>query len=104
MKIQLQTTSILGVPLKNCDEPFSFIVNGKAYQTNRITAHLISPEIRRIYSIDPTINEYTIKTAHQGDFQKILNLTSFEIISIQDDELYFIEEVSEFLKIGSIQF
>ena len=34
--------------------------------------------VQLLLTNDPKIYEYTIKTAHQGDFQKILNLTSFE--------------------------
>ena len=60
--IKLLPTSILNVPLPKYDNDFTFIVNGKEFLTNRITADLLSPKICKIHFDDPTIKSFTINT------------------------------------------
>ena len=41
---------------------------------------------------DPTIDTYTIKTHHFGDFSHFLDLISFKEVTIQDEEIDFLIE------------
>ena len=60
--IKLLTDSILQAPLLNYERNFTFIVNEEQFETNKIIADLISPNISKLHLIDPTINEFTITT------------------------------------------
>ena len=44
-KIQLKPSSILNVHLQKYPKDFTFIVNGKEFQTSRIISDLLSPKI-----------------------------------------------------------
>lgn len=73
-RIQLKTASILNVSLQNYGDDFTFIVNGKEFKTNFLISDLLSLKISEIHRIDPLINEFIIKTKHQGHFSYILDL------------------------------
>ena len=89
--IQLKASSILDAPLHIFDNDFTFIVNGQEFQTSRLVSDLISPNICRIHSTDPTSNLFIINTNHQGDFSRILQLTEFDKIDLQNDEIPFLK-------------
>ena len=91
-RVQLQTTSILRVPIHNYDQ-FTFIVNGERFITTGLKAELLSNKICQIHQIDPTINEYTINTQHRGQFSTFLNFTNFQENEIPENELPFIIEI-----------
>lgn len=101
--VRLQTNSVLQVPLQNFDKDFTFIVNGQSYKTNKFVADLISPEISNFHLTDSTINEYSFTTQHQGNFQHILDLLTFEAQIIEDSELSFFEEVITKLRSDKIK-
>lgn len=61
-EIQLQTSSILNAPLYNYDKDFTFIVNGKEYNTYRIISDLLSSKISNIHKTDPTYSFICINT------------------------------------------
>lgn len=103
-KIKLTTSCILSVPFQIYENTFTFIVNGKEFKTSRIISDLISPEISRIHSIDPTVETFTINTSHQGDFTQILNLFNFQDNLISSVEVPFILEVIEKLGNDSIEY
>lgn len=103
MKIQLKPSCIIGVPLTNCDEAFTFIINGQKYETSRIIANLILPRVGPIQLIDPTIKEYVINTNQKGNFQIILDLITFIPVTIPDSEILFIEEIAKQLDNKHIQ-
>lgn len=97
--LELQTESILQVPIQKYNKNFTFIVNSKKYETSSICADLLSPIISSRHLIDPTINEYTINTETSGDFNLIINIGNFIPQSIKDDDFSFIIEVFE--KLGT---
>ncbi|KAK8840563.1 hypothetical protein M9Y10_030772 [Tritrichomonas musculus] len=103
-KIQLKPSSILNVHLQKYPKDFTFIVNGKEFQTSQIITDLLSPKINQIHLNDPTFNTYVIDTQSQGDFSNILKLASLEEISIPENEIPFISEVIELLGSDSINF
>ena len=94
-KIQLQTSSILKVPLNTYNDEFIFKVNGEEFKTTRLISDLLSPKISHIHNIDPTISEYTITTRTRGNFSHILELVDFREKTFSKDELSFIAEVTE---------
>lgn len=102
--IKLRSSSIKNVPLQNYSNDFKFIVNGKEYETCRLVSELLSPNICKIHSIDPTLDVFTINTTQEGDFTKILNLIKFDEISFTEKELPFLFEVFEILGNESLKF
>ena len=96
-EVFLKTTSILNVPIHAYMDDFSFIVNNKKFKTTRLIADLISPTISKLHLIDPTINNFMIKTNEQGDFSNILNLADFQMKQISEKEFPFFFEVAEIL-------
>ena len=103
-EVFLKTTSILNVPINTYMDDYSFIVNNKKFKTTRLIADLISPTISKLHLIDPTINNFTIKTIEQGDFLNILNLINFQKKQISEKELPFFLEVSQILGIESFEY
>ena len=92
--IKLETSSILKVPLKSYNNDFTFIVNGKHFETSRIFADLLSPKICQMHLNDPTIDTFSINTKYPGNFYNIMNLINFEEnYNISDTEIPFIAEV-----------
>lgn len=100
--LQLNTASIVNVPLQTYQEEFTFIVNGKRFQTTRLISDLLSPKISRMHAVDPTIETFCITTTQKGDFSYLLKLSNFQIQSIPDDILPFVSEVSEILEMNNI--
>ena len=103
-QIQLKKSSILTVPLQSYTKDFTFIVNGKEFQTSRLISELISPVISKIHLIDPTIDHFTINKSEEGDFSNILKLSTFEEIQLQTDQNTFVNEVLEQLGSENIEF
>lgn len=100
--LELQTDSILNVPFDNYLRDFSFIVNGKKFQTNKFISDLLSPKICQLHKTDITISEYHINTKSNGNFQKILDLLSFNQVEIIEEEIPFISEIINKLCISNI--
>lgn len=96
-KIHLDSSSILNVPLHSYDE-FVFLVNDEVFKTTRLISDLLSPKICKIHISDPTINEFTIKTHHKGNFSYILDLANFKQNDIPNEDLPFVIEVIDQLK------
>lgn len=95
--IRLECSCIIHVPIQKYWNDFTFIVNGKEFQTSRLISDLLSPKICQFHSIDPTIDTFTINTTNQGDFSHILQLVNFKTNKISVDEIPFIAEVLEIL-------
>ncbi|KAK8835829.1 hypothetical protein M9Y10_040377 [Tritrichomonas musculus] len=96
-QIQLNFSSILQVPIQSYSNEFTFVVNGKEFQTSRLISDLISPKISQIHSIDPTLDILIINTKEKGDFSRILQLVNFQLNEIEDNEVPFFTEVLQIL-------
>ena len=103
-KVQLQASSILNVPVKTYNDEFLFIVNGSEIKTNRLIADLLSPRLCKIHTNDPTVSTFTINTKYDGNFSNIIDLVSFNEVSIPTSELSFAFEVLEILENKNILF
>ena len=95
--IQLSPLCITSVPLQTYQHDFTFVINGEEFQTSRLISDLLSPKISNMHIIDPTIDQFSIKTIYQGHFSYILNLLNFQPNSIPSNELPFISEVIQIL-------
>lgn len=82
------------------NQDFTFIVDGKRYQTPRFVADIISPKIRNLHYIDESFNEFHIKTNninksedHFPDFLKLCMLDKQKLDSsrIHEYSSYFKE-------------
>lgn len=92
-QIQLKTTCVLNLPFKIYDKDFIFLVNNEEFQTNHVISELLSPKICEYRINDPNMNIFKIDTTNSGDFSHILDLITFEQVSISDSEIPFLEEV-----------
>lgn len=100
--ILLQTNSILQVPLNNYKSDFTFIVNNTEFLSTKLAADLISPKISKLHQVDITIDEYSINTKNQGNFQTFLDLLTFKSQKISESEIPFISEIIEELQTEKI--
>lgn len=103
IQMKLNTDSVKSIPFQTYENNFIFIVNNKEYRTSNVVASLISPKICKMFKIDPTISEFTIKTRYQGNFQHILNLVNFQANAIPESDILFIKEISEILENESLE-
>ena len=78
------------IPFDKYEKRFTFIKNGKRYETSRIVADILSPIIRRMHFIDESLHEFsfTIKeTKSEEDyFLSFLKLASFNNIKIDYEQ------------------
>lgn len=96
IKFKLDIENIEEIPFHKYDQNFTFIVDGKRYQTNRVVADILSPKLRKLHFSDESLNEFYIDTKIQsklGDkndyFSEFLNLTSFNEIKLDSNHLKF---------------
>ena len=66
MKYSPSRISLNDLPLQKYNKDFTFIVDGRRYQTQRIVADLLSPKIRELHFIDSTITEFCFDTDDQA--------------------------------------
>lgn len=59
------------LPYEKYELNFTFIVNGKSYQTNRIKADILSPFIRNAHFTDESMNEFIINTKKNDKLDNI---------------------------------
>lgn len=102
IKIQLNPSNIWNIPLQIYENDFTFIVNGEEFKTSRLISDILSQNISRIHSTDPSFDKYIINTHYSGDFSYILDLINFEKYNIPENELPFICEVIRLLGNTSI--
>lgn len=62
------------IPFEKYQKDFTFIVNGKEYQTNRLFADILSPKIRKFHYVDGSIDSFVINVDANFDFNEILSL------------------------------
>lgn len=101
-EIKLKKSSVLNVPFQKYEKDFTFIVNGKKYETSRFVADLLSKNISDLHLSDPTVDSFTIKTKISGDFSKILQLISFQSEKISEEDVLFFNEINSILNLNSL--
>lgn len=96
MKYLFSLKGLKDIPFQKYDKDFTFIVDGKRYQTARIVADLLSPKVRKLHFIDPSITEFDVDTCLHEKEQKE-----------NDDKDYFQDFlqiiISDEIEIGSKQ-
>lgn len=104
----LSINNIKNLPFNKYENNFTFHVNGKKYQTNRIIADLLSPTLRNLNFIDQSISEFYINTNDSGNneivddfFQEFLNLATFSNAKIDSQHQKIFSEY--FLKLGNTE-
>ena len=88
------------IPYHLYDNNFTFIVDNKQYETNRVVADLLSPKIRKSHQTDPLMNSFIINTNNlfnNFDFNKILSLVNFETISLEIEEAKYFQFIFSIL-------
>lgn len=118
MNFSLSYDNIKEIPFNKYEKNFTFIVNGKRYDTSRYIADLLSPIIRRSHYTDESLDSFNIKyykedmmnndsSSNEEDyFNEFLSLTEFNKKTINEAELkhyieYFIQlgNMKEFLRL-----
>ncbi|KAK8857589.1 hypothetical protein M9Y10_015994 [Tritrichomonas musculus] len=90
------------------DKDFTFIVDGKRYETSRFVADLVSPKIMNYHYQDESINEYILNINKQGEsntepdyFSEFLNLVTFKSVNIDEKRANVFSEY--FLQLGNFE-
>lgn len=94
-------------PFEKYKNDFTFILNGRQYKTSRIVADLLSPTIREMHLVDPTVDEFNINTEtvegeNEGEnyFTDFLKLCSFKPTIVDDERRKYYSEY--FFALGNI--
>lgn len=103
LQLQLQTSSILDVPIQNYEEDFTFIVNGETFKTSQLISDLLSPTISSRHRTDATNKTIVINTKSPGDFSRFLNLVTFKPVTIPTTDIPFLIEIFSILKPSNIK-
>ena len=90
MTFQLNKSNLKDIPFDKYSNDFTFIVNGKRYETSRFLADILSPYLRKLHYSNNSINEFSInttnsKTLHEAShdyFSEFLNLVTFDEIQV----------------------
>lgn len=89
MNFALSVNQIKKIPFEKLEKNFTFIVNGKHYETNRFVADFLSPVILNYHYLDETINFFEFSTDIDKEtgnnitderdyFQEFLQLVDFQ--------------------------
>ncbi|KAK8871534.1 hypothetical protein M9Y10_007265 [Tritrichomonas musculus] len=103
-KMKLMPSSIINVPFQSYSNDFVFIINGEEFRTCKLISDLLSPNICKIHSNDPTFDVFEMNTRNHGNFAHILNLIKFNEVQIPEEEFPFIIEVINVLGSKCIEF
>lgn len=98
--------NLKNIPIDKYDKNFTFIVNSKKYQTNRLYADILSPTVCQFHYSDESINEIIININDKNktetdNFNDFLNFYKYDEISI--DEACEKQYDEYFLKLGNFQ-
>lgn len=93
------------IPFDKYPKDFTFVVNGKRYETSRIVADYLSPIIRKYHYQDETINEFFINSSIQTNendyFSSFLELFKFDkIYNLNQTQQKYYKDY--FLHLGNI--
>ena len=107
--VSFLNNNLKDIPFHKYEKNFTFIVNGKRYETNRVVADILSPIIRNYHYQDESINEFEIKTIKSNQknikdpskepdyFLDFLNLVNFDQINVdfshQEYYLYYLQQL-----------
>ena len=110
-KFSLSLENAKHIPIDKYAHDFTFIVNGKPYETSRFLADLLSPTISDLHSVDKTANTFTITTTRNNQekeqnsnnkidyFSDFLNLTMLEEHEIDETRQDYYSEY--FIQLGN---
>ncbi|KAK8898305.1 hypothetical protein M9Y10_000588 [Tritrichomonas musculus] len=113
VKFSLGLENVKHVPINKYARDFTFIVDGKQYQTSRILADLLSPIISELHSVDETADTFTIITTKKlrqqeqssntniDYFSDFLNKPIFEEQEIDSTRMNYYSEY--FLQLGNFE-
>lgn len=94
------------IPFQKYENNFTFIVNGKKYQTNRLIADILSPNIKKMHFSDPTADKYYIKVDDDNYFSEFLSLVTNQTMKLDSSSekffsnyFYQLGNINEFIKI-----
>lgn len=62
-QFSLSFNNIKSIPFDKYEKNFTFIVNGKEYETSRFVADILSPIVREYHFIDESMNSISIDTS-----------------------------------------
>lgn len=108
-KYTLSCENVKNIPIDKYEQNFTFIVNGKRYQTSRVKADLLSPVVSGYHLIDESIEEMNITTKGGEEketqseidyFSDFIKLTDFSTKSI--DENHRKHYIEYFYELGNI--
>ena len=94
------------LPYEKYETNFTFIVDGKRYQTSRIKADILSPFIRNAHFTDETMNEFTIytnkndKSDNTDYFNSFLNIVNSPKLKL--DFLHQVHFAEYFYHLGNV--
>lgn len=106
----LDISNLITIPFDKYEKSFTFIMNGKRYQTSRIVADILSPTVRRMHFMDEPSQEFSfiIKESKSEEeyFISFLNLASFSNIKIDYEQqkhfmeyFYALGNIDEYIRI-----
>lgn len=92
------------IPFEKYESNFTFIVNNKRYETNRLVADVLSPIINKYHYQDSSFNEFTISIKHkennkQDYFNEFLNLINFDEVELDETRRKLFSQY--FLQLGN---
>lgn len=91
--IKIDNSIIKDIQLGACGDDFTLKVNDNEYQTKKIIADILLPEVNNIHKEGQNINCFEIHTSNEGNFQPFIDLIQSGFYEIQDENLPFISEV-----------
>ena len=79
------------------EKDFSFIVNGKVYQTNSFVASMLSPNVSKIFEENMSISYYEIESEFEGDFNQIIEYGELKPTNFEDKEKQYFVHIMKLL-------
>ena len=81
------------IQFDNFEKDFSFIVNGKIYQTNSFVANILSPNISKNYKEKVNTSYYEINSEYEGNFNRIIEYGEMKSISFKEEEIQYFKNI-----------
>lgn len=104
LDFSLSTRNWKNICFDKYDKDFTFIVDGKRYQTPRFIADILSPKIRNLHYVDESIDEFRINTNNmnksEDHFPDFLKLCTFDKQILDSSRIH--EYSTYFKELGNI--